>query len=287
MLRLTNLFLALFFFSVAASAQSPAPSGSRVKSIADKKTIRIAYRADATPFSFQKEKNEPTGYSIDLCKLISKSIESQFKLPYLKIEWIPVTVQTRFSTVSSGKADMECGSSTMTLSRMKEVDFSSIIFVQSTGIIVSRASNIRSFADLGGRKIAVVSGTTNEQAITEQIHRQKLIAFTSSLKDRDEGIAALQAGQADAFASDKLLLVGAQMKYPGEFVILPDDLSVEPYAIALPRGDWAMRLAVNTGLAEIFRGEQIGDVYKRWFEQIGLQPSDLVKAAYAFGGLAN
>src|SRR5258708_7448620 len=194
MVRLVSLLLAFFVASAAALAQTPVPSGSRLKSIADKKIIRIAYRADATPFSFLKEKGEPVGYSIDLCKLVSKSLESQFKLQNLKIEWVPVTAQTRFSTVSSGKADMECGSSTVTLSRMKDVDFSSIIFVQSTGVIVSRASNIRTFADLGGRKIAVVSGTTNEQAIAEQIRRQKLIAFTSTVKDRDEGISALQAG---------------------------------------------------------------------------------------------
>src|SRR5262249_55408033 len=156
-----------------------------------------------------------------------------------------------------GKADMECGSSTMTLGRMKEVDFSNIIFVQSTAIAVKRESNIRSFADMAGMKIAVVSGTTNAQAVTDQIRQSQLLAFTKPVKDRDEGIAVLQAGQADGLASDRLMLVGAQMLHPGQFVILPDDLSVEPYAIALPRGDWALRLAVNTGLAETFRSEQI------------------------------
>jgi ABC-type amino acid transport substrate-binding protein len=258
-----------------------------LKSIADKKVVRIAYRADATPFSFQKDKGEPVGYSVDLCRSIVKSFERQFSLQNLKIEWVPVTSQTRFSTVTAGKADMECGSSTITLGRSKEVDFSNMIFVESTGIAVLPSSNIRSFADLVGRRVAVVSGTTNEQALLEQIRQQKLIAFTNTVKDRDTGIAALLAGDVDGYSSDKLMLVGAQMLHPNALVILPDDLSVEPYAIVLPRGDWLLRLAVNVGLAEVFRTDQINDLFRKWFEPIGLQPSPLVKAAYTLGALPN
>ena len=110
----------------------------------------------------------PAGFSVDLCQLVTKSIAQQFGLQDLKIEWVPVTVQTRFSAVSGGKADLECGSSTVTLGRMKEVDFSNVIFVESTGVVVTRASNIHAFADMAGKKIAVVSGTTNERAVMDQ-----------------------------------------------------------------------------------------------------------------------
>ena len=106
------------------SAQSQVPSDSRLKSIIAKKVMRIAYRADARPFSFVNDAKEPLGYTIDLCKQVTNSMAQQFGLPELKIEWVPVTVDTRFSAVASGKADMECGSSTVTLGRMKEVDFS-------------------------------------------------------------------------------------------------------------------------------------------------------------------
>ena len=75
MLRLTALFLALF--SVTAFAQTDIPSNSRLKTIANTKTIKIAYRTDARPFSFVNEKNEPVGFTIDLCKLVVNSIERQ------------------------------------------------------------------------------------------------------------------------------------------------------------------------------------------------------------------
>lgn len=285
MLRLVSLCLALLFSASIASAQ--APSDSRLNTIKTTRVIKIAYRTDATPFSFLNEKKEPAGYTLDLCKLVTQSIEQQIGVQGLKIEWVPVTVENRFSTVASGKADMECGSSTVTLGRMKEVDFSSYVFVESTGIVVTKASNVRSFADMTGKKIAVITGTTNERAVLAATQQQKVAATLIPVKDREEGVAALEIGKADGFASDKLLLVGAQIKKPETMVMLPDDLSLEPYAIALPRGDWALRLAVNTGLSQIYRSGLIVEVYKRWFDQIGLRPGVLLQATYTLGGIAD
>lgn len=287
MFRFVSLFFALFVSVATAYAQTQIPSDSRLKIITDRKIIRIAYRTDATPFASANEKGEPVGYSLDLCQLVTKSIAQQFGLQDLKIEWVPVTVQTRFSAISNGNADIECGSSTVTLGRMKEVDFSSFIFVESTGVVVTRASNIQSFANMAGKKIAVISGTTNEHAVSEQNRQHNLNLTLVTVKDRDEAVAALEAGKVDGFASDKLLLVGARIKNADAFIMLPDDLSIEPYAIALPRGDWALRLAVNTGLAQIYRSGQIAEVFRRWFDQIGLRPNVLVGAAFILGGLSD
>src|ERR1700749_3630867 len=140
----------LFASPAAWSADTPVRADSRLKTIAAKKVIRIAYRADARPFAFVNDNKEPLGYTIDLCQQVVKSIQQQFNLSDLKIEWVPVTVDTRFSAVAGGKADMECGSSTVTLSRMKEIDFSNLVFVESTGVLVSANSNIHAFADLAG-----------------------------------------------------------------------------------------------------------------------------------------
>jgi ABC-type amino acid transport substrate-binding protein len=217
---------------------------------------------------------------------VVKSIEQQFKLQDLKIEWVPVGVDTRFSAVANGKADMECGSSTVTLGRMKEVDFSVFVFAETTGVLVARASNIHAFAEMSGKKIAVVSGTTNERVVAEQVRARQLDTILVSVKDRDEGIAALEAGKVDAFASDKLLLAGAQFKHPEALDMLPDDLSIEPYAIVLPRGDWAFRLAVNTGLAKIFRdGRTAQQIFEKWF--FGARPGPLLGSVYALGRLAD
>jgi ABC-type amino acid transport substrate-binding protein len=282
---LAAIACSLFVSPAAWSADTPVPADSRLKTIAAKKVIRIAYRADARPFAFLNDNKEPLGYTIDLCQQVVKSIQEQFKLPELKIEWVPVTVETRFSAVATGKADMECGSSTVTLSRMKEIDFSNLVFVESTGVLVASNSDIHSFADLAGKKIAVVSGTTNEKVVKEHLKLRNLNATVVTVKDRDEAIAALEAGKVDGFASDKLLLAGAQVKHPEALAMLPDDLSIEQYAIVLPRGDWAFRLAVNTGLAQFFRAGKTNDLFERWF--FGSRPGLLLEALYALGRISD
>ena len=206
MYRTTTLALAVLFAAGAVHAQG---LDGRLKTIAATKTITIAYRADATPFSFTNDSKQVVGFSIDLCKRVVNSIERQLNVPNLQVKWLPVTTQTRFDAVAKGQADMECGSSTVTLSRLKQVDFSSYIFVETTGLLTKAASGARSLSDLSGKKIAVIAGTTNERAVNMQLNRRQISATVLPFKSRDEALAALEEGKVDAFASDKLLLVGA------------------------------------------------------------------------------
>lgn len=283
MIRTSTLALALLFAATSVPAQS---LDGRLKKIADTKTITIAYRSDATPFSFTDNKQQVVGFSIDLCKRVVNFIERQIKVPGLQVKWLPVTIQTRFDAVAKGQADMECGSSTVTLSRLKLVDFSSYIFVESTGLLVKTASGLRSLSDMSGKRIAVVSGTTNERAVRTQLTRREINATVLPFATRDEAFAALEDGKADAFASDRLLLVGVgnMARDSKSLLLLPDELSFEPYGIVLPRGDADFRLAVNTGLAHLYRSAEIVEILGRWFRQFG-EPGPVLRAMFLLGAI--
>lgn len=276
-------FLAALFAAGAVHAQA---LDGRLKKIAQTKTIAIAYRSDAMPFAFADDRKQIDGFSIDLCKRVANSIERQLGIKGLQIKWVPVTVQSRFEAVAKGRADMECGSSTITLSRLKQVDFSSTIFVETTGLLVKTASGVRSLSDMSGKKIAVVAGTTNERAINAQLKRRLLNATVVPFKSRDEAFSALEEDKADAFASDKLLLVGAvtKAKDPRSLTLLTEELSFEPYGIVLPRGDSSLRLAVNTGLAQLYSSGQVVEIFRRWFEGFGQIPP-IIQAAYILGSI--
>src|SRR5262245_17065605 len=287
MLRAAPALLALSLgVSVSADIAWAQAPGGRLASIATNKIVRIAHRTDATPFSFTTEdRKEPRGYTIDICRQVVASLGKQLGVQDLKVEWVPVTTQTRFEVLANGQADLECGSSTVTLGRMKLVDFSNYVFVETTGLVVRNAAGISGLKDVAGKKIAVIAGTSNENAVVLQNRQLQLNAVVVPVKDRDEAIAALDSGQVDAFASDKLLLVGSRFKDQQAVRLLPDDISIEPYAIALPRGDWELRLAVNTALAEIYRGGEVKNIFDRWFGQLGFQPGVLLSAAYLLGAL--
>jgi len=281
MLRtVAGLIVALF---VAGAVHAQALEG-RLKRIAETKTINIGVRADAMPFSFMQAGGTPEGFMIDLCQRVVRSLASQLKLSELNVSWVLVTVQSRFDVVAKGTADMECGSSTITLDRMKQVDFSSVTFVETTGLMVRAAAGMRSISDLAGRKIAVIRGTSNERAVAAQVKRRQMNTTLVPMGSGDEAIAALESGKVDAFASDRLLLVGAVAKAKNSraLTLLPDQLSIEPYGIVLPRGDSALRLAVNTALAQVYRSGEIGEIFGRWFGQFGPPPA-ILEATYLLG----
>jgi ABC-type amino acid transport substrate-binding protein len=286
MLRVVFAFV-VFAFTAGLSANDATAQAmdGRLKTIIGTKKIKIAHRVDSTPFSFLNNRQQPTGYTIDICKSVVASLERQFKVTGIEMQWVPVTSQSRFDVVASGQADMECGASTVTLSRMKQVDFSNYVFVESTGVVVTTKSGINSANDLGGKRVAVISGTTNEQAIEA---RNKQMPMTLvRVKERAEAITMLEGGKVDAYASDKLLLLAAKFKDPQAMRLLPDDLSVEPYAIVLPHSDSAMRLAVNTALAHIYRSGEITFIFNNWFAQVGLKPGILLSATFMLNALAD
>ena len=276
---------AFLFFAVITCAAGSAPAqelDGRLKQIYATGTIKLAYRSDANPFSFVSPQGQPDGYTIDLCKFIASSLERQLNNK-LTIEWVPVDSQNRFDSVAAGVADIECGSSSVSFARMTKVDFSSFIFMENTGLMVRINSGISSFGDLNGKKIAVIVGTTNEAALTKEVQRRQLQTAVIRVKDRREGIAALRSGAVDCFASDKLLLIGALTADVADYKMLPENLSTEPYALALPRGDWRFRAAVNKSLSQLYSSPLILEIYRKWFTALGERPDLLRAAVYIFG----
>src|SRR5262245_2550373 len=284
---MTRILAALMLLAAPALLTAQTLDG-RLKKIADSKTIALAYRTDALPFSFEGDGKQPAGYTVELCKRIVGSLERQLKVHPLQVKWVPATSQNRFDLVRKGQADMECGSTTVTLSRMSEVDFSSYVFVDSTGVVVRNATNAKSFPELAGKRIAVISNTTNEAALDSAIKKAGLAATVVRMKNRDEAIKALEGGSVDAFASDKVLLHGIAQKVKDrtQYAVLEENLSFEPYAIALPRGDANFRLAVDRALAEVFRSEEIVNIFRQSFGA-GAQPTPMLILIYGLGGYPN
>jgi glutamate/aspartate transport system substrate-binding protein len=245
-----------------ANAQVP----DTLKKIRGAKTVTIAYRTDALPFSFSGDDKQPAGYTVEVCKRVAASLEQQLKTP-LQVKWVAATSQNRLELVQKGQADMECGATTATFSRMEIVDFSSLVFVDTTGLVVRKTSGVKSLGGLADKKIGVVAGTTNQRSIDAAIKKQLVSATVVPFRDRGEGMAALEAGSIDAFAGDKVLLLGlgTKIKDPAQYEVLADDLGFEPYAIVLPRNDSAFRLAVNRGLAQVFRSDAIVEIFRGVF----------------------
>jgi ABC-type amino acid transport substrate-binding protein len=257
-----------------------------LKKIRDSKTVFMGYRESSPPFSFAGSDQKPAGYSVDLCARIAAAIQRDLGLADLQVKWVPVTVDTRMGAVANGAIDLECGSTTKTLSRQEQVDFSDLTFVDGGSLLATAASGIKGVGDLGGKRVAVIPGTTTEKALTAAATKASVNPRIVTVKDHDEGVATLEKGTADAYASDLILLVGlaAAIKDRVNLRLAEDYFSYEPYALMLRRDDSAFRLVVNRTLARLYREAEIVPIFLKWFGALG-EPSTLLKAMYLVNGL--
>jgi len=264
------------------------PAGAQtLDNIRKQGVIRLGYIDGAVPFSYTGANGEPQGYSVELCRAVADAVGEQLKLPRLKTRWVKLTVQNRIDAVRRRQVDVECSTATWTLGRQKLVDFSLITFVDGGSILARIDSNTRRLADFGGKRIAVIGGTTTETALREAMKRGLVAAELVMIKTRDEGLELLRQGQVDGLASDRTTLIGVVAARAGgdAFKLLEEDFSIEPYALMLPRGDTDFRLAVNRSLARLYRSGDIRRVYDRWLGPLG-PPSVLLSATYFIQSLS-
>jgi glutamate/aspartate transport system substrate-binding protein len=257
-----------------------------LKKIKDSGTITIGYREQSLPFSFRGDDGKPTGYSVDLCQRIVTGIQQQLKLPKLDVKWVAVTPESRIPSVVNGTIDLECGSTTSSLSRQEQVDFSNMTFVDGGSLLVKTSTSLATFQDLAGKKVGVIPGTTTEGAMRTVFQRTQVNAQIVPVTDHRGGLAALESGSIDAYASDRVILIGlaATAKDPAQFSIAEQYLSYEPYGFMLRRGDAPFRLAVNRVLSSLYRSGEIIQIYARWFGKLG-PPNKILVAMYTLYAL--
>jgi glutamate/aspartate transport system substrate-binding protein len=249
--------------------------------------ITLGYIDGAAPFSYADPNGEPQGYSVDLCRAVADSVADQLGRKSLKTRWVKLTIQNRIDAVHNKRVDVECSTTTWTLARQKLVDFSLVTFVDGASILAKATGEVRRLSDLGGKRIAVIRGTTTEKALREVLARKLVLAEVALVGTREEGLELLRQGQVEGFASDRTTLIGvvARNAAGDAFQLLDEDFSIEQYALMLPRGDADFRLAVNRGLARLYRSREIERVYDRWLGPLG-PPSLLLSATYFIQSLS-
>ena len=273
-----SIVMGLVLLVAGTSAAAAQPLEGTLKRIKDTGTFRIGYRENSPPFSFRGADGKPAGYSIDLCERIARAAQQDLRLTNLNIQYVPVTVENRADMVASGRVDIECGSTTTTLSRQEKVDFTNLTFIDGGGFLADRSSGIQGLTDLAGKRVAVIPGSTTEGALREELQRAGVNVTVVPVPDHDKGLAALQGGQADAYASDRVILVGLLVKANAadRYGVADAQFSYEPYALMVRRNDAAFRLVANRTLARIYRSGDIVTIFSKWFAVIGRPSPSLV-----------
>jgi len=259
----TRVRAAAFLILVAALAAPAADAASTLERIRSDSSIRLGYRAGAAPFSFKERDGSVRGYSVEICTRVVASIQKQLGISSLRIEWSPVDAGDRLDSVAKGKIDIECGTTTISLSRYEKVDFSLPTFVDGGSVLTAVTSKLSRFADLASHKIAFIPGTTTEKALKRQLGVIGAKADLVPVKDDRIVLVALRATTAD----------------PAHWQLLDTDFSFEPYALVLRRDDPDFRLAVNRALVELYSSGEIDSIFYRWLAGLG-EPGPLLNAMF-------
>jgi ABC-type amino acid transport substrate-binding protein len=281
--RLLTVLLSIALLASPVLAADPEPTLTKIKRT---NTIAMGYRESSRPFSFVGDDGKPAGYSVDLCTRVAAGVGKELGLPNLQTKWVKLTVENRMPSVVNGTVDLECGSTTASLKRQEQVDFSLLTFLDGGSLLVTDSSAIVGVATLGGKRVAVIPGTTTQKSLEEAMKRYGVTATVVPVKDHAAGVAALDGSTADAYASDRVILIGIgrTSKDPSKLSLVDDFFSYEPYGLMMRRGDPAFRLSVNRSLASLYRSREVVPIFEKWFGSM-TTAGHLIGAMYVINGL--
>ena len=253
-----------------------------LKRIDERGQINVGHRESSVPFSYLDNNQQPVGYSIDLCLKIVDEVKKKLGKD-IKIQFVPITTANRIPQITSGAIDMECGTTTITLGRLEQLDFSMPFWITGTQIAVPKKSRVAQAEDLKGKTVGVLQGSSNERALQKLSQEKQLNLKFNYVKDYAEGFLSLETNRIDALAGDGTPLAvfaATKSRRPQDFAVVGRLLTSDPYGVMFQRADAEFRLLVNRALAKAFESGEAERLLNKHFASTGVKASPDLLALY-------
>ena len=291
-MKFINQFvLSLLAVGIATAVSAQDLTGT-LKKVKDTGAITIGYRESSIPFSYLDDKQQPIGYAMELCMKVVDAVKAELKMPNLKVNLQPVTSSNRIPLLQNGTIDMECGSTTNSVERQKQVAFGPTYFVINVTAAVKKSSGIKSLADLNGKTISTTAGTTSVPLLRQYEKTKNADIKSIDAKDHAESFLLLSQDRTSAFVMDDILLAGqiANSSNPGDYMILSNEsLRTEPYSMMLRKDDPQFKALVDKTVGGVMKSGEINKLYAKWFTSpippknvnMNFPETPAIKAAFA------
>lgn len=263
--RLLTLTVTGVFISAVSAQTHAAGVLDRIK---ETRSVTIGYRESSVPFSYLGNNQQPVGFTIDLCQHITEALAKYLSIPTLSVRYVPVNSANRIPLLKNGTIDMECGGTSSSAERLKQVSFSVATFASRPRWLVKADSNVKMVSDLKGQAIVVTQGS-NAVPLAFQLNKQEGLNFRlQQAKDHAESMMMLTQGRAVAFLEDDILLAAkkADAARPSDFEMLPGGYTVTYYGVMLPKDDAPFKRVVDEELSSLMASGEFNTLYKKWFE---------------------
>lgn len=244
------LFVACVSFAGAAHAD-------QLADIKQKGEIVIGVRV-AEPNSFVDPKTgDMVGYEIDIAKAVAKTIGVK---PVFK----PLASAARISQLQQGNVDILAASLTHNKQREAQVDFSLTMFVTGQKVLVITPSAVKDLPDLAGKKVLAVKGGTEEANLRKAVPIVEIV----NVDTIPQAVLALQRGEAVGYVADDTSLANDYAEFGGgrkDYAILPTDVSVEPLALAIRKGEKGVKTAIDDTLRALEKSGEAERIFRKWY----------------------
>ena len=227
----------------------------------------IAHRESSIPFSYLDANKKPVGYAVDLCLKLAEAVQKKVSAKTMPVEFLMVTPANRISVIETGKADLECGSTTNNAERRQKVAFTIPHFITGARLLVRANSTVERIEDLNGKNLVSTKGTTPLKA-AEQANRERLLGVKIlEAPDHAKAVEMVESSAAEAFVMDDVLLFGlaSNRPNPAALKVVGKFLTTEPLAIMLPKNDPEFKKVVDTEMRRLIQSGEIYPIYAKWF----------------------
>ncbi|WP_019450689.1 ABC transporter substrate-binding protein [Cupriavidus sp. BIS7] len=210
------------------------------------------------PFSYvDPGSREIVGYDVDLCNAVAKSLGVKTVLKQ-------ISVAARLPELQQGHVDLLAASLTHNKERESQIDFSLSTFITGQKAMVRKDSGITTLAQLDGKKILTVKGSTMETNIAAKIKNASVVSFDNS----PQALLALEQGKGVAYVNDETSLVSNLVKLgpaAKDYTLVPQYLSSEHLALGIRKGETGFRNQVNQVLTKMEADGDAQKLFDKWF----------------------
>jgi glutamate/aspartate transport system substrate-binding protein len=264
--RLLSILIASIGMASSLTAHAQAPSGTLAK-VQQTGQITLGHREASIPFSYLDNEQKPIGYAMDLCARIVDAVRAELKLSGVKVALQPINLGNQIPLLTNGTIDIVCGPVTNTLERQKQVAFSNTIFVSSIRAAARKSENVKRFADLNGKNVALTSASTSVTLLGKREQEQKFETKKLMSPDHAASWLLVTTGRASAFVMDDILLASmvANSAKPDDYVLLDEALRVEPYGLMFRKDDPQFKALVDNTLSTLVKSGELQNLYAKWF----------------------
>lgn len=230
--------------------------------------ITFGYREASIPFAYLGADQKPTGLSLELCSAVADKVKVVLQRSALEIEYVPVNASNRIPLLQNGTIDVECGSTTNTAERQKQVSFSIATYVASPRWLVSASSGVTEPKGLDGQTVVITQGSLNFAVARKILDDQKLNVTIVQAKDHAESLLMLGTGRAAAWFEDDILVAGlvANASDPKAFRMLAATYAPSYYGLMTRREDPEFKALVDAAIREKMASGAFDRLYAKWFE---------------------